>query len=98
MSVDLLFFHPRSQFEYVLRRWYEQDRSGVTKEIANCCYAILLVESLQQMLNCRIVITPDPGLLGPVPYHQLSRPYHHQLSKNHANQTKRLKEANTLIL
>ena len=29
------------------------------------------------------VAWPDPGLLGPVPYHQLSRPYHHQLSKNH---------------
>ena len=41
------------------------------------------------------------SLLGPVPYHQLPSPYHHQLSKNtknHANQTKRLKEINTHIL
>ena len=31
------------------------------------------------------VAQPDPGPLGPVPYHQLSRPYHHQQSKNQAS-------------
>ena len=38
------------------------------------------------------------GLTNPCNHHPGLLPHHHQLSKNHANQTKCLKEANTPIL
>ena len=41
--------------ECVLNRYYKQDSGGQLKEVTDCFYYVPLLESLQRILDCKVV-------------------------------------------